>query len=242
MPIKHVFAIFSLTLLFTSGLAQSQNLVTNGDFEAGLTNWTSWAAAPSSFWNGVWILSNDCDIWIPTNGCPYEGSTSYAQKKGSGAGNAHGGIYQTLSVEVGETYNIEGFWSGGVTGNLDGNNATWWEVVIYDDVVSDAIIDAGVRSQDVLIAKMEQTNLASNAVFQFQWEQFNGSFVPQSDTVTLAFKAGSYYTHEAAGYLDLVSVTKARITPVPTMSAYGVVVTMLGLLLVTGRRLHASAK
>jgi hypothetical protein len=39
-----------------------------------------------------------------------------------------------------------------------------------------------------------------------------------------------------------VSATPASATPVPTISAYGLVLTMLGLLIVAGRRLRASAK
>ena len=38
------------------------------------------------------------------------------------------------------------------------------------------------------------------------------------------------------------SATPASATPVPTMSAYGLVLTMLGLLVAAGRRLRASAK
>jgi hypothetical protein len=218
MTTHRLFAGF-LALVAALGAAGShgQNLVTNGDFEAGLTGWTTWAAPPSTFWDGSWIHSNDCDIWVPTNGCPYEGTTSHAQKKGSGAGNAHGGIYQTLSVTAGETYEVNGYWSGGVRANLDGNNGTWWEVVVYDGTPTDAEIDAGFGADDTLIAKRESNNLASGAVFQFQWEPFSGTFTAPSDTVTLAFKTGSFYTLEAAGYHDAVTVTAASAAPVPAL-------------------------
>ena len=196
------------TLLFTSAVS-AQNLVSNGNFEAGLSGWTTWTVS-NGFWNGQWIHANDCVIWIPTNGCPFEGTTSHSQKKGSGAGNTHGGIYQTFAVEPGRQYIVTGQWSGGVTGNVAGANGSWWEVVMYDGVVNDAIIDQGVRPQDVLIAKREINNLGNNEVFQFQWQPYSGVFTAQSGTVTLAFKAGSFSTFDAAAYHDSVSVIALR--------------------------------
>lgn len=219
-----ISAFVCLSLLLAATSVRAQNLVANGNFESGLASWTTWSAAPSGFWDGVWLQSNDCDIWVPTNGCPYQGAISHAQKKGSGAGNAHGGLYQVVSVTPGRSYRVTGAWSGGVTGNVAGNNGSWWEVTVFDGVVSDAIIDAGVRGpQDVVIAKREANNLAHNGVFQFQWETFGGTFTAQSGTVTLALKTGSYSTFDAAGYHDQISV--AEIVPaaaVPATSGWGI--------------------
>ncbi|TGD72514.1 hypothetical protein E4634_13355 [Mangrovimicrobium sediminis] len=206
--------------LFLCAPAGAQNLLNNGDFESGLTGWTTWNAPPSAFWDDTWNHSNDCDIWVPTNGCPYAGTTSHAQKKGSGSGNAHGGLLQTISVTPGETYSVSGLWSGGTTGNLDGNNGTWWEINVFDGVPSEAQIDSGLGPQDVLIAKQEANNLASGGVFQFQWEAFSGSFTAASDTVTLVLKTGSFYTLAAAGYHDdlVVEAAAAAVAePVPAL-------------------------
>ena len=223
-----------LFLCFASvSIAQAQNLVSNGDFEAGLADWNEWAAAPSFFWDGVWIQSNDCDIWVPTNGCPLNGTTSHAQKKGSGSGNAHGGLTQVLSVEPGRVYDVSGQWSGGVTGNVDGNNGSWWEVVIYDGMVDDATIDAGLRPQDTEIIKREVNNLASQQGFQFQWEAFSGSFTAQSNTVTLVLKAGSFYTLDAAAYhddIEVVAQPPAKPIPVNSSIALSLLVGLLALL------------
>ena len=207
--------------------AHAQNLVSNGDFEAGLADWTIWSAPDTGFWSSNWIHANDCDIWVPTNGCPNEGSISHSQKKGTDARNAHGGIYQVLSVEAGESYTVSGNWSGGVTGR-ESFNATWWEVVVYDGAVSDAVIDQAPGPQDTLIAKREVTNLEDGQVFQFQWEPFSGQFVAPSDTVTLAFKQGSLDTFEAAAYHDAISVTSNRIPSIPTLSTFALLV-LLGL-------------
>jgi len=200
--------------LYLCSPANAQNLIANGDFEAGLTGWTQWNAPPTTFWNGTWQHSNDCDIWVPTNGCPFAGSTSHAQKKGSTANNnAHGGLLQTISVVAGETYTVSGQWSGGVTGNLDNNNGSWWRVEVYDGVPTEAQIDAGPGAQDTLIALHEANNLAFRGVYQFQWESFSGQFTAVSNTATLVLKTGSYYTLEAAAYHDDISVT--RDIPVP---------------------------
>ncbi len=220
-------------LLLTGFQAQAQNLVTNGGFESGLTGWSTWTAS-NGFWNGQWIHSNDCDIWVPTNGCPFAGTTSHAQKKGSGAGNAHGGLYQTFAVVPGQLYIVSGQWSGGVTGNVAGANGSWWEVVAYDGVVTDAIIDAGVRTQDALIAKREVNNLANNEVSQFQWQPFSNTFIAQSSTVTVALKVGSFSTFDAAGYHDQLSVTAVP-PPVPTPSLAPIpLISLVMLVLVAG--------
>jgi hypothetical protein len=197
-------SIALLCLILACQSANAQELVVNGDFETGLTGWTTWSAPPTEFWNGVWIHSNDCDIWVPSI-CPFAGTTSHSQKKGSGAGNAHGGIYQQIAVQPGAHYRITGQWSGGVTGNAAGN-ATWWEVVAYDGVVDDSIIDQGLRPQDQLIDKIERADLGNNEVFQFQWQPFSGDIVAASGIVTLVFKQGSFSTFDAAAYHDDVSM------------------------------------
>jgi hypothetical protein len=211
------FLLACVACVFSS-TGQAQNLLTNGDFESGLTGWTVWSAPATSFWNGTWEHSNDCDIWVPTSGCPLAGAESHTQKKGSGAGNAHGGITQSLAVTPGQTYAVSGLWSGGVTANLDGDNGTWWEVVVYDGSPSDAEIDAGIGADDTLIAKREVNDLASNAVFQFQAETFSGEFTARSSQVTLAFKTGSFYTLDAAAYHDAVSITAVQAEAVPLFS------------------------
>lgn len=201
------------------GQAHAQNLVQNGDFESGLTGWTTWAATPGVFWDGTWIHANDCDIWQPTNGCPYSGAISHAQKKGSGGGNTHGGLRQTLTVIPGVTYRVSGVWSGGVTGNIAGNNGSWWEVAVYDGTPTDTTIDNGLRPEDTLIAKRERNNLGNNEVFQFQWEPFSGSFRAQSATVTLVLKAGSFYTFDAAAYHDEIIVA-AEPASIPALGPF----------------------
>ena len=230
-------------LLFASiSSAQDQDLVNNGNFEAGLAGWTEWAAAPNNFWNGVWIQSNDCDIWVPTNGCPFAGTTSHAQKKGSGAGNAHGGLTQVLAVESGRTYDVSGQWSGGVTGNLAGNNGTWWEIAVYEGLVDNATIDAGLRPQDTLISKREVNNLGNQEVFQFQWEAFSGSFTAQSNTVTLVLKTGSFYTADAAAYHDDIEVIAQPLAaPIPVNSSVALVLLMALMMLLGMYRLHRKA-
>ncbi len=223
-----VAACFSL-VLFCAGRASAQNLLVNPDFESGLTGWTTWASPNTAFWSGSWIQSNDCDIWVPLSACPYGGSgISHAQKKGSGAGNAHGGLYQVVTVQPGQRYRVSGVWSGGVTGNLDGNNGTWWEVTVYDGAVGDAVIDQAPGPNDQLIAKREANNLATNGVFQFDWEPFSGDFTAHSNTVTLALKTGSYFTFDAAGYHDNLSLTLVPpATQVPTLGNIGLLLLAL---------------
>ncbi len=232
--------IVFLVLLFVAGTAGAQNLLVNPDFEAGLTGWSTWVAPDTGFWTGSWIHSNDCDIWVPPSACPYGASgTSHAQKKGSGAGNTHGGLYQVIAVQAGQRYNVSGVWSGGVTGNLDNNNGTWWEVVVYDGVVGDAVIDQAPGPLDALIGKKEINNLANNEVFQFDWEPFSGDFIAQSNTVTVALKTGSYFTYDAAGYHDDLSVTLVPPTQIPSMSNLGLM--MLAILLATAGAWKLSA-
>lgn len=228
-------ALLVLVLLAGSLSARAQNLLTNGNFEAGLTGWTTWNAPPG-FWDGTWIHSNDCDIWVPTQ-CPFGGAgISHAQKKGSGSGNAHGGLYQTVAVTPGRVYRLRGNWSGGVTGNA-GGNSTWWEVVAYDGAVGAATIDAAPGPTDRLIARREVSNLALNGVFQFQWEPFSGTFTAASNQVTIALKTGSFFTFDAAGYHD--DLVLEELTSVPVNSPVALAGLALALLATTvwlGRR------
>jgi hypothetical protein len=225
-----------LWLILACQGARAQELVVNGDFESGLAGWTIWSAPVTPFWSGVWLHSNDCDIWVPTI-CPYAGTTSHAQKKGSGTSNAHGGIYQQIAVQAGRQYRLSGQWSGGVTGNAAGN-ATWWEVVAYDGVVDDSIIDQGLRPQDQLVDKIERVDLANNEVFQFQWQPFSGVITATSDTVTLAFKQGSFFTFDAAAYHDDISMMALGepLAPVRELPALGreTIAFLLALLAIAG--------
>jgi len=207
-------ALALMLVPFISGPLSAQNLIQNGDFESGLGAWTEWSAPNTGFWDFSWMHSNDCDIWVPTNGCPYEGSISHAQKKGGGAPNAFGGLYQQIAVVAGAEYRLEGWWSGGVSGSTN-SNATWWEVVAYDGAVTDAVIDQAPGASDFLIAKREAGNVDDGQVFQFQWESFGDTFTAQSDTVTIALKVGSFGTQDAAGYHDQLSLV--RVAEIPTM-------------------------
>lgn len=222
-----VRALILLLLLAGGTAVRAQNLLTNGNFEAGLAGWSTWTAPPG-FWDGTWIHSNDCDIWVPTQ-CPFGGAgTSHAQKKGSGAGNAHGGLFQTVAVTPGRMYRLRGAWSGGVTGNA-GGNATWWEVVAYDGAVGAATIDAAPGPLDTLIARRDVPNLALNGVFQFQWEPFDGTFTATSSQVTIALKTGSFFTFDAAGYHDDLVLEEVASSNIPVNSPWALVVLCMGL-------------
>jgi hypothetical protein len=225
---KFTIAAFVSLILLSAGSVRAQNLLANPDFESGLAGWTTWVAPVNGFWTGNWIHSNDCDIWIPPSSCPLGGAgISHAQKKGNGAGNAHGGLYQVVAVVPGQHYRVSGYWSGGVTGNVNNNNGTWWEVTVYDGAVADAVIDQAPGPNDQQIAKIEANNLATNGVYQFDWQPFSGTFTARSNTVTLALKTGSFFTFEAAGYHDNLSL--ALVEPVPAVGGPGLI--MLALLI-----------
>ena len=233
------FLAVVLGLLTFVASAHAQNLVVNGDFEGGFSGWTTWQVS-NGFWNGVWIQSNDCDIWVPTV-CPYAGAISHAQKKGSGSGNAHGGLFQVIDVAPGQRYRVSGQWSGGVTGNAAGN-ATWWEVVVFDGVVDASIIDAGTRPQDTQVAKRTMDNLSLNGVFQFEWEAFGTTFVAQSSQVTLVLKAGSFSTFDAASYHDQIALVAVPVVPVPVDAPWMLVLAALGLAAAAWRTILARAR
>lgn len=189
---------------FTVGLALSQvahaqELVTNGDFEAGLAGWQVWSS-----WGGPWLHQNDCDIWTPVP-CPYEGALSHSQEKGSDVDAAHGGLFQVLDVVPGRQYRVTGWWSGGVLGKDNPANLSWWEVTVYDGEVDGTVIDQSPGPQDVVIAKHEHA-VDPNQGWQFPWESFTGVFTAASSRVTLALKTGSFSTLDVAGYHDLLSV------------------------------------
>ena len=53
-----VRALILLLLLAGGTAVRAQNLLTNGNFDAGLAGWSTWTAPPG-FWDGTWIHSND---------------------------------------------------------------------------------------------------------------------------------------------------------------------------------------
>lgn len=209
--------VFALSSMCVSEV-YAQNLVDNGGFESGATGWTEWDSPP---WPVGWTTDvflhtyyTDCvgAIFIPGSRCVYAGSRSYRQERGTN--NIHGGIYQVIDVVPGEKYEVSGYWSGGVGGDVNNNNdVAWFEVTAYQGTVGADIIDAAPRPQDIIIAKKEYTGLSGTV--EFDWEPFSaspwaggdGTFVAEGSTVTLAIKVGKVgQWNYMAGYVDNISV------------------------------------
>jgi hypothetical protein len=140
------------------------------------------------------------------------GSGSHLQQVGTN--NVHGGIYQVISVIPGTSYEVSGYWSGGVGGVVNNNNViAWFEIIIYQGTVGVNIIDQAPRPQDMIIAKKEYANIDHTVAFNWEpfsdspWDGGNGTFMAQEDTVTLAIKIGKVGEWNfMANYVDDISV------------------------------------
>ena len=218
---RRVFSIlFFVMVLINCGIAWSQNVVVNGGFEAGSANWTEWNSPQN------WVTEtfghdyvSGCTVWIPAP-YPVSGANSHCQHVG--ANNVHGGLYQVVNVIPGTTYNISGLWSGGIGGLNQGSSTTasWFEVTVYNGVATVNQIDAAPGPSDVMIA---QRTFSGANPYSFAWEQFSGTFTPQSSQVTLALKTGKIGDWDAiATYHDLIRIEAP--TPVPTMNKWGIII------------------
>ncbi|MEE4240893.1 MAG: hypothetical protein V2I36_05475 [Desulfopila sp.] len=186
-------------------IAQADNLVKNGSFESGAGEWTEWNST-QPWYSGATFehdYAQGSNVWMPSP-YPLSGNSTHSQRKG--ITNIHGGLYQLIEVVKGREYIVSGSWSGGI-GGLVANSATaaaWFEIVVYDGVVTPAQIDAGLGGNDVLIAKREYSG---NEVYFFDWETFRGTFKALSNHVTLAFKSGKIGDWDAiATYHDDVAI------------------------------------
>jgi hypothetical protein len=89
----------------------SANFVQNGDFSAGLANWT--------YWNAPWGTVNVDDAGCPNPGNP-EPSAHHS------TGNGSGGLYQIVTVPIGVQLTIDADWTGDV------GNAGWHELIVAE--------------------------------------------------------------------------------------------------------------
>lgn len=92
-----------LTMVCTSAFA---NLATNGDFSAGLTGWTTWAAS----WSGPATI---------------DALSGYLKLQAS---SASFGVYQAITTVPGTAYTITASWQGN-----PGQSAFWNELLFFND-------------------------------------------------------------------------------------------------------------
>ncbi len=222
--LKRVLCIIIFIMVLINGeVAWSQNVVMNGDFEAGSANWVEWNSPPA------WVTDtfghdygSGCTVWTPS---PYPASGTNSHCQDVGTRNVHGGLYQVVNVIPGSTYVVSGLWSGGIGGLAQGSNTTlsWFEITVYDGVATVNQIDAAPGPLDVIIAKREWSGANP---YSFGWEAFSGSFIPQSNQVTLALKTGKIGDWDAiAAYHDDIRIEAG--TPVPTINLWGMMIFML---------------
>lgn len=222
--LRRVLYIFIFIMVLMNGeVAWSQNVVMNGDFEAGSANWVEWNS-PQAWVTGTFghDYGSGCNVWTPI---PYPASGTNSHCQNVGTNNVHGGLYQVVNVIPGTTYVISGLWSGGIGGLVQGSNTTasWFEITVYDGAATVNQIDAAPGPLDVIIAKREWSGTNT---YSFGWENFSGSFIPQSNQVTLALKTGRIGDWDAiAAYHDNIRIEAG--TPVPTINLWGMMIFML---------------
>jgi hypothetical protein len=220
-----LYSFILVMVLINGGVAWSQNLVVNGDFEAGSANWVEWNS-PQAWVSGTFghDYGSGCTVWIPV---PYPASGSNSHCQNEGINNVHGGLYQVIDVIPGTTYVVSGLWSGGIGGLVLGSNTTasWFEITVYDGAATVSQIDAAPGPLDVIIDK--KTWSGANP-YSFAWETFSGTFTPQSNQVTLAFKTGKIGDWDAiAAYHDNITIEASTTTTVPTMTEWGMIIFMV---------------
>ena len=226
--------------------ASAVEVITNGNFEAGdLSGWSTsgggtTGSCPSE--NRTWVVSDNGTATGCSNpGDPADGT--YAAYNMFDGGNPSAPVtyqlWQSVSVPTivtAATLN----WSQAVTASF--SDAPRVFAIEFTNAAGDTILQT-VRSTDY--------TGSDNTGWTNEVENVTAALTALGgQTVNLRFSVyiSENWTGGAGMGLDVVSLditgTDAVVaaTPVPTMSAYGLVLTMVGLLVVAARRLRTSAK
>ena len=115
----------SAIVLFWASVAAAQNLLTNGDFEAGPAGWTTWRA---TWGTGEVYDFNSTQPGLSGSKCLQISTTATASF----------GVYQEVSVTPGRVYRIDGRWKGTRFGP-----SQWYEILLIDGPFSQAQADNG---------------------------------------------------------------------------------------------------
>ena len=122
-----IFSALAVAALIVAP-ASGQNLVTNGDFSAGLTGWTEWKAA-----------------W----GNAPDGDASSGALMLDVNGNGSAGYYQAVDVGVGVDVSLDALWGGNV------GSGGWAEIMAFDmptndhSAIASRIDDGSVAPTDI---------------------------------------------------------------------------------------------
>lgn len=231
MKIRIAICLLAMGVLCSTAVtAQPANLVTNGDFESGGASWIEWSS-PGGWTTDVFAhdYASGVTIWPPVP-YPYAGAGSHGQHVGTNA--VHGGIYQVIDVFPGYTYDVSGFWSGGIgEGGSPNFDVAWFEITVYQGAVGVAGVDGPPGPNDVIIAKREYSG---QSIVSIAWESFNGTFEAEEAQVTLAFKTGKTGAgwHPIASFHDDVAITRVA-AEIPAMSTWSVLA-LISLLAISG--------
>jgi len=102
--------IIIMVFFINGGCVWGENLVKNGNFESGISDWIEWSKIPVV--NGSWTThefehdyDHDSVTWPPVP-YPYDGEHTHCQKVGGN--NVHGGLYQVINVIKGKKYAVSG--------------------------------------------------------------------------------------------------------------------------------------
>jgi hypothetical protein len=146
--------------------AAQANLVQNGDFNAGLANWT--------YWNAPWGTVNVDDA-----GCPNPGNPEPSAHHSTGGGS--GGLYQLVPVPTGVPLTLDADWTGDVS------CPGWAEVIMDDWAGGDPVAFMDGPAGPHVRAKKDGWGL--NPPAQWDWETIQNS--PSGGPFTIVSATGT---------------------------------------------------
>jgi hypothetical protein len=174
-----LFVLGLVAIGFTVTPVMGQNLLTNGDFEAGaaITGWTKWSGAQAPTDNKV-TGASDNFIFGPD---PHVYG-SYSYKVGQwNSSPCDGGIYQQVAVTPGQAYTLQFKWAGGDWGTK-GDPPAFVYSAWHEIGVTDAAVANGTSGH---IAYSRKDNVAG-----WGWELVQLSFTPTQSTITVYIRTG----------------------------------------------------
>ncbi len=190
----------------TVKLADGLNLVANGGFENGSTNWTPWQASWSS---GVTYDYNNAEAGRLGSKC----LKFYTASQGSF------GVYQQVPVTPGKTYRLDAYWKGKEVGL-----SNWYELILIDGpfTMDNADQDPGVRDNYMYAYDKNTFGLTADfgwtwahdqnapSLNQVDWNNRQGLRTATGSVLTVVLKCGACCDCSGpAAWFDNVSLVEA---------------------------------
>ncbi len=195
---------------FSQQTSNIQNLVTNGDFEAGFDAGRGVGSGWQTFSNGSALVSWQPDTWAKV--VPQGETAQMIEIKNGLTLDRYAGIYQTIPVVAGEQYRLT---LKGLIRSTEGSI----EESNYGYRLQYAIDQSGGSSWELVSPDAwqempwDEQPLADPESQNYEFDTFNVTITAQSDQVTLFIRGWKKWVDEGSGLFNIDEVSLIGPTP-----------------------------